>query len=441
MMPDGSSHAPEPAHGRASADDGTVPSDPPSPPAHSRRATVPGDDHAGVHGHGHSHGHGGPWWNFAWNRAGRRLGVAVSVTLVLTLAGALALWPSGDREPPALANADIDRRTVTVLDVEPAPCIGNPDGPVPCQDVVFDLGGEATGSFQQTPAVTTPVIEPGDRIVVADQGLEVDQRFRYYFLDFARSTWLIALFVLFAGAVVLLGRLQGLRSIVALALSFAVLAFFTLPALLESAAPVLVAIIGSAAVATITLFFTHGVNHLSAVSLLGSLGSLGITGALAWVFVEVTHLTGLSDEDALFLVTGDASVDLQGLLLAGIIIGTVGVLDDVTVTQAAAVAEIHAADPSMPSGRLYRSALRVGRDHIGSTTNTLVFAYAGAALPLLLLFTQVQLDLSVVLTSEIVAIEIVRALVGGIGLVASVPITTALATWTVRGESGPAAGG
>jgi len=170
------------------------------------------------------------------------------------------------------------------------------------------------------------------------------------------------------------------------------------------------------------------------VSLLGSLGSLGITGFLAWLFVGATNLTGLSDEDALFLVAGDASVDLQGLLLAGIIIGTVGVLDDVTVTQAAAVAEIHAADPTMSSTRLYRSALRVGRDHIGSTTNTLVFAYAGASLPLLLLFTQVQLDVSVALTSEIVAIEVVRSLVGGIGLVTSVPITTALAAWAVRGE-------
>lgn len=443
-MPDGPSHAPEPAHGRRSADDETPASRTAASPDTGHGGMVAGIEgghggepvhvHAHSHGHGHGHGHGGPWWDFAWNRAGQRLGVAVLVAIALTLVGAVVMWPSGDREPPALANADVDRREVTVVAVEPAPCIGNPDGPVPCQDVVFDLGDGATGSFQQTPSVTTPVIGPGDRIIVADQGLEVDQRFRYYFLDFARTTWLIALFVLFAAAVIVLGRLQGLRSIVALALSFAVLAFFTLPALLESSAPVLVAIIGSAAVAAITLFFTHGVNHLSAVSLLGSLGSLGITGALAWVFVELTNLTGLSDEDALFLVTGDGSVDLQGLLLAGIIIGTVGVLDDVTVTQAAAVAEIHAADPSMPSSRLYRSALRVGRDHIGSTTNTLVFAYAGAALPLLLLFTQVQLDISVVLTSEIVAIEIVRSLVGGIGLVASVPITTALATWAVRSE-------
>ncbi|MGI9624868.1 MAG: YibE/F family protein, partial [Acidimicrobiales bacterium] len=157
-------------------------------------------------------------------------------------------------------------------------------------------------------------------------------------------------------------------------------------------------------------------------------------------FTDATRLTGLSDEDSLFLLAAGEQIDLRGILLAGIIIGTIGVLDDVTVTQSAAVAEIHEADPTMSSGRLYRSALRVGRDHIGSTTNTLAFAYAGAALPLLLVLTQAQLNISTALTSEIIAIEIVRALVGGIGLVASVPITTALAAWAVHGGGeGPCA--
>ena len=180
------------------------------------------------------------------------------------------------------------------------------------------------------------------------------------------------------------------------------------------------------------MYLTHGVNHLITVALLGTFASLGLTGILANIFVQATSLTGLSDEEAIFLLAGNERVDLQGLLLAGMIIGALGVLDDVTITQASAVEQIYVANPRYSSRRLFRAALSVGRDHIGSTTNTLAFAYAGAALPLLLLFTQTQLSFATVVTSEIVAIEIVRALVGGIGLVASVPITTMLAVWVVK---------
>lgn len=387
--------------------------------------------------HGHTHGHdGGRWFDYPLNRVGVRLGVGVALLAAATIVAAVVLWPTEDIEvPQLLVGAGVDRLDVTVTSAEPAPCIGAPDSPVECVEVRFALPGGGEGSFQQTPSAGTPRFDSGDDIVVADQGLEVDPRFRYFFLDFQRSGALWLLLALFAGSVVLLGRWQGVRSLAALAASFAVLAWFTLPALLETDSPVLVAIAGSAAVAFITLYLTHGVNHLSTVALIGGLVSLSLTGVLAWVFVRATSLTGFSDEDILFLVAGNEQLDVRGVLLAGIIIGTVGVLDDVTVTQAAAVAEIHQANPEQPPFRLYRAALRVGRDHIGSTTNTLVFAYAGAALPLWLLFTQADLAFGTVVTSEIVAIEIVRALVGGIGLVASVPLTTALATWAVKAET------
>ncbi len=398
-----------------------------SPAGRTRLASV-----TAVHAHGPAPG---PWLDHPLDRVGRRLGLAVAAALVATALAVVWLWPSEDIEvPPVLAGTGVDRVAVTVDTVTPAECIGAPDSPVECLAVGFTLPDGEVGSFQQIPSVSTPSIEPGDRIVVADQAGEVDERFRFFFLDFQRERSLSVLVVLFAAAVVLLGRLQGVRSLLALVLGFVVLLSFTLPALLETGSPVLVAIVGSAAVAVITLYLTHGVTHLTSAALLGSLLSLAITGVLARLFVSAASLTGLSDEDSLFLLAGNESIDLQGVLLAGIIIGTIGVLDDVTVTQAAAVAEIHDADPSMPAGRLYGSALRVGRDHIGSTTNTLVFAYAGAALPLLLLFTQAKLSVATVLTSEIVAIEIVRALVGGIGLVSAVPITTALATWAVKAE-------
>ena len=382
--------------------------------------------------HSHAHPHSDRWFDFPLDSVGRRLAIAVGLLLVLTVVGIGVLWPSEENEvPQVLAGSGVERIDVTVDSVEPADCIGAPDSPIECIEIAFGLPDGGVGSFILTPSVSTPVIEAGDRIVVADQGGIVEERFRYFFLDFQRERSLILLVVLFAGAVLLLGRWQGLRSLIALALSFVVLVGFTLPALLESGSPVWVAIVGSSAVAVITLYLTHGVNHLTTVALVGSLASLTVTGFFAWVFVEATSLTGLSDENGLFLISANDGVDLPGVLLAGMIIGTIGVLDDVTVTQAAVVSELHDADPHMSRTRLYAGALRVGRDHIGSTTNTLVFAYAGAALPLLLLFTQAQLSLQTVLTSEIVAVEIVQALVGGLGLVSSVPITTALAVWVV----------
>lgn len=382
--------------------------------------------------HAHGHGHSDSWFDFPLDTVGRRLAAAVGALVILTAVGIGVLWPSEDSEvPPVLVGSGVDRIDVTVDSVEETDCIGAPDSPIQCVAVSFGLPDGDIGSFVLTPSVSTPIIEAGDRIVVADQGGIVEERFRYFFMDFQRERSLILLVALFAGAVLLLGRWQGLRSLIALLLSFVVLVGFTLPALLETGSPVWVAIVGSSAVAVITLYLTHGVNHLSTVALIGSLLSLTVTGFFAWVFVRASSLTGLSDENGLFLISANDAVDLPGVLLAGMIIGTIGVLDDVTVTQAAVVSELHDVDPHMSRARLYAGALRVGRDHIGSTTNTLVFAYAGAALPLLLLFTQAQLSLETVLTSEIVAVEIVQALVGGLGLVSSVPITTALAVWVV----------
>ena len=391
----------------------------------------------GMHGHSHSGVNtGSRWWDFPLDDTGRWLAAAAIATLALTVVGVLVLWPSVDAEiPAALGTVGVERLNVDVTTVVTESCVGNPDAPIQCETINFSLPDGSTGNFQQTPSIATPNIADGDPLVVADQGPDIDPSFRYYFLDFQRTTPLLLLAGIFALAVVVLGRLQGVRSLVALLISFGVLLWFTLPALLETSSPVLVAIIGSAAVATVTLYLTHGVNHLTTVSLIGSLASLSLTGFLAWLFVDAARLTGLSDEDSLYLLVGNDQLDIRGVLLAGMIIGTIGVLDDVTVTQSAAVAEIHHANPHMAPRRLYQSALRVGRDHIGSTTNTLVFAYAGAALPLLMLLTQAQLPLGRALTSEIIAVEVIRALVGGVGLIASVPVTTALATWVVRASA------
>jgi uncharacterized membrane protein len=189
----------------------------------------------------------------------------------------------------------------------------------------------------------------------------------------------------------------------------------------------------------IALYLSHGVNVRTTSAVLGTLASLAITALLALLFVELTQLTGFASEEATYIRVASANINLQGILLGGIIIGSLGVLDDVTVTQASAVWELHLANPTLGRRNLYGSAIRIGRDHIASTVNTLVLAYAGAALPLLILFTIAEAKLADVLTGEIVAEEVVRTLVGSIGLVASVPITTALAVLVVGSGARPPA--
>jgi len=228
-------------------------------------------------------------------------------------------------------------------------------------------------------------------------------------------------------AVLVLGRWRGLGALAGLAISAIVLLGFVLPALLDGSNPVLVAIVGASAIAFASLYLAHGCNSPTNVALLSTLAALSITGLLAWIFIEATTLTGLSDENASFLEALGVHIDPRGLLLAGVVLGSLGVLDDVTVTQVSAVGELRRAKPESTFGELYRSALVIGRDHVSSTVNTLFLAYAGAALPLLLLFTTVRQPVSTTATSEVVAVEIVRTLVGSIGLIASVPIATAMA--------------
>jgi uncharacterized membrane protein len=189
----------------------------------------------------------------------------------------------------------------------------------------------------------------------------------------------------------------------------------------------------------VVLYLAHGFNGRTTIALLGTLGSLALTAVLAELFVGVTHLTGASSEEAVYVQVLNNRIQLSGLLLGGILIGSLGVLNDVTVTQASAVWEIHLANPSRRMVDLWRSGMRVGRDHIASVVYTLVLAYAGAALPLLLIFSVSRQTVGSILTSDVVAEELVRTLVGSVGLVASVPVTTALAAFVVTRASARAA--
>ena len=372
----------------------------------------------------------------------RMLAAALVPFVVATVAGLVVLWPDlrgVDLGAPGLRGQELE---ATVAAVAPKDCPGVPgQESFTCSEVTVELGegpdaGE-TFAFDYSTGPRAREIREGDGVIVGTtaQDVEVPEGAaappKYFFVDFDRRLPLLALAVAFSLVVIALSRWRGLAALAGLAVSLAVLVKFVLPAILAGSDPLAVALVGGATIMFLALYLAHGVNAATTTAVFGTLASLMLTGILAVVFVNFSIFTGAGSEEAVFLQINQQQVNLQGLLLASIVIGTLGVLDDVTVTQAAAVWELHHANPAYGIRNLYRSGIRIGRDHIASTVNTLVLAYAGASLPLLILFSISDRSLTQVVNTETVAEEVVRTLVGSIGLVASVPITTALAAWVV----------
>ena len=258
-----------------------------------------------------------------------------------------------------------------------------------------------------------------------------DAPFRYTFVDRDRKLLLWVLAGVFAVAVVLLGGLRGARAIVGLLVSIGVLGLYTMPAIIEGQPPVLVACLTAGLITFAALYLAHGFSAMTSVPVLGTLAALMMTVLFGAAFIELARFSGFASEESFFIQAVAGEVDLHGLLLAGLVIGALGAIDDMTVTQASVVLELRSANPTLPARTLFSSAMRVGRDHVASTVNTLFLAYAGASMPLLVLFVVGDLPVGDVMNSEIVATEIVRTLVGSLGLVASVPITTFLGVWAV----------
>jgi uncharacterized membrane protein len=385
--------------------------------------------------HSHGHSHGGEATVDPEVR--RRISRAVIVCAVLTALGVVALWPTGGGvadDPLELNAAPIE---ATVRSTSTGPCSGTvAEDRVECSFAILDVGGAAgdpTATLEQGLATSGLSVDAGDKILVNAVELP-DGSVTYSFYDFQRNTPLTLLILLFVAAVVLLGGWRGLGAIGGLIASLLVIAMFMLPSILDGNSPVLVALVGSSVVAFLALHLAHGRSVTTSVALLGTFGSLAITGVLSWVFIAACKFTGFTDDATFFLSAVGVEVDARGILLAGFVIGSLGVLDDVTVTQVSAVWELRRTQPHASNAEIMHSALIIGRDHISSTVNTLFLAYAGAALPLLLLFTEARQPINSIITREVVAIEVVRSLVGSIGLVAAVPMTTWLA---VRAASKP----
>ena len=364
----------------------------------------------------------------------RRYALVGTIVLIglATAVGLAVLWPEGKVEKSGERIGLITTvYGAEVVSTERRPCEGTTEAQnVPCDRIRFrptqgpDEGTVLRLELQESP--TTPKLEAGDEIVLSyDENGQPG--FRYQFADRQRRPLLLWLTVAFILVVVVLGGLRGATALVGLGASIVALLTFILPALVEGTSPVLVAIIGSSAVAYLALYLAHGFRLMTTVALLGTLAALALTVGLAALFTELAQLTGFTSEEAILVLVGTQGLDLGGIVLAGMVLGSLGALDDVTVTQASAVWELRAANPTMARWDLYRAGLRIGRAHVASTVNTLALAYAGAALPLLLLFVLAHQSLGTVANSEIVATEIIRTLVGSIGLVAAVPLTTWLA--------------
>jgi uncharacterized membrane protein len=238
---------------------------------------------------------------------------------------------------------------------------------------------------------------------------------------------LLLLFVIFVVFIIAVSRWKGVRSLIGMAISLLVITQFILPMILAGYNPILVTILGAFALLSVTQYLIYGWSSKTHAAVLGIFISLILTGLLAVVFVEATRLTGFGSEEVGFLQTAGVPIDPRGLLLAGILIGALGVLDDITISQASSVFELSAANPNFDVRELYRRAMNIGQDHIASTVNTLLLAYVGASLPMLLLFAVFPQPFGQILNREFVTEEIVRTLVGSLGLVMAVPITTILA--------------
>jgi uncharacterized membrane protein len=364
------------------------------------------------------------------SRPHRQLLAVVAVIVVVTVAGLVALWPPSDAlpdggEPPEpLVSAEVVQVTPTG-ETSDDPFGG---GGEVAEVTVRLLEGEEAGREVSLRAdlAGLPTFGPGDRVELATS-TSPEGGTDYFITDFRRTPALAILVGLFVVAVVAVGRWHGLRSLLGLGVSLFLVVRFVVPAILAGQSPPLVALVGALAVMVVTLYLAHGVNEMTTAAIVGTAGALVLTVALALVFIDQAAITGFASDDAVFARQQVEGLDLRGLVLAGLIIAALGVLDDVTVSQASTVFALHETDRTLPARTLFARAMKVGRDHIASVVNTLFLAYAGASLALLVVFSTGGLATSEIVNSEVLAVEVVKTVVGSLGLIAAVPLTTGLA--------------
>ena len=371
--------------------------------------------------------------------------VVVGLIAAGVVFGMVSLWPDADKVPrdqnPYGAEG-VSTVSATVNTVRPFNCGSGGEGPDGLPTVSGDCAKvnastkDGNATFTLDAGRFKAGIEKGDHISLV-KVQPPGQSASYEFLDFSSGLPLTALAIMFTVAVVAVARWRGLFAIVGVGVTLLALTKFILPALLAGESPLPVAVVGSAAIMLVVLYLAHGVSIRTTSALFGTLVGLALTAALGVAATGWTSLTGVGAEDDQTLVAVAPNIQMAGVVAASMVIAGLGVLNDVTVTQASAVWELRALQPAARARDIFTSAMRIGRDHIASSVYTLVFAYAGSAMTILLLITAYQRGLAEMATTEQLAEEIVRTLVGAIGLVLAVPITTAFAVAMAPRGGGP----
>ncbi|MEQ4519033.1 YibE/F family protein [Pseudarthrobacter sp. B907] len=388
--------------------------------------------------------------------------VLVPLTL-LTITAMVLLWPSGSKDgiklsSPYAAAPGVTFDTGKIQRVVVGSCMdgtaqqGAQPGAQPGSQPQpgAGQGSQCTFAYTEPDKGGNPVKVVINPDIAKSHGVKVGDNIRYLnlskapgaadaqgtpayvFVDFVRTLPIILLAVLYAVVVIAVARWRGLRALIGLAGAYAVLVSFMLPGLVEGKPPLLLALVGSTVIMIGVLYFAHGFTARTSTALLGTMFGLGITAALAAWATDAANLAGVGNHDAATLANVSDHISISGIILCGLIISGLGVLNDVTITQSSAVWELWELAPGTSARKLFASAMRIGRDHIASTVYTIAFAYAGAALPILIIVMLYERPLGDALTSAELSEEVIRTLVGSIGLVLAIPVTTLIAVLVVK---------
>ncbi|MDQ0679354.1 putative membrane protein [Arthrobacter pascens] len=398
----------------------------------------------------------------ARRRANRILAAVLVPLTLLTLVAMAMLWPSGTKEGISLANpysaapgVTFDTGKIQSVAVESCMQGSNASGPTSdtgqqAQQDPGQQGSDCTFAFTEPDQGGSPVKVVINPDVAKSHGVKVGDQIRYLnlsnaqgasasqgspayiFVDFVRTMPIVFLALLYAFVVIAVARWRGFRALVGLVGAYFVLVSFMLPGLVEGKPPLLLALVGSTVIMIGVLYFAHGFSARTSTALLGTMFGLGITALLAAWATDAANLAGVGSHDATTLINTSDSISISGVILCGLIISGLGVLNDVTITQSSAVWELYELAPGTSARKLFTSAMRIGRDHIASTVYTIAFAYAGAALPILIIVMLYNRPLGETLTSAELSEEVIRTLVGSIGLVLAIPVTTLIAVLVVK---------
>ena len=350
------------------------------------------------------------------------------------------MMPQEQVTPPPGAEETFEAKVIKILDQKE---IGREDGSKTTQQNLLLKGLDGKWKDKEikfegisdVEVASAGIYKMGDKVLV-QKSTDIEGKEKYYVTDFVRRGYLYLLGAIFCLMIILIGRKKGIKSLLGLVISFFIIIKFILPKILDGSNPLYIGLIGAFLILTIMIYLTEGWKRKSHLSVLSVLISLFITLIFSWLFTKLTRLSGMSQDETVYLIglTKNA-INFQGLLLAGMLIGAIGVLDDVIVSQIEVVKQIKEINPQMDNSNVFKAAFKVGNTHLGTMVNTLFLTYAGASLPLLLLFIIHQepfLSYSQVINNEIIATEIVRTLVGSIGVAMSMPIATLLGAYWLK---------